>query len=94
MPSKRLVVHTEFFYWCILLRKCETCLRSCSCAGVVESLINSGKQIDAVHLAHAFQLTKSFPLVTLLQTYLKDLRRNSQGKKGGAGSGQVLFRPL
>ncbi|WOG93036.1 hypothetical protein DCAR_0312315 [Daucus carota subsp. sativus] len=56
--------------------------------GVVESLINSGKQIDAVHLAHAFQLTKSFPLVTLLQTYLKDLRRNSQGKKGGAGSGQ------
>ncbi|KAL8124970.1 FRIGIDA-like protein 3 [Apium graveolens] len=56
--------------------------------GVVESLVNSGKQIDAVHLAHAFQLTESFPLVPLLQTYLKDLRRNSQGKKGGAGGGQ------
>lgn len=85
-------MHTDLFYWYTPLRKSGICLRLFSCAGVVESLINSGKQIDAVHLAHAFQLTESFPLVPLLQTYLKDLRRNSQGKKGGAGGGQVLFR--
>ncbi|CAK9186295.1 unnamed protein product [Ilex paraguariensis] len=48
--------------------------------GVVEALIDSGKQIDAVHFIHAFQLTESFPLVPLLKAYLKDLRRNSQGK--------------
>lgn len=60
----------------------------------MESLINSGKQIDAVHFAHAFQLTESFPLVPLLKTYLKDLRRNSQGKGGNlgnAGGAQVLL---
>ncbi|KAF8038415.1 hypothetical protein BT93_B1070 [Corymbia citriodora subsp. variegata] len=47
--------------------------------GVVESLINSGQQVDAVHLIHAFQLTERFHPVPLLKTYLKDLRRNSQG---------------
>lgn len=56
--------------------------------GVVESLINSGQQVDAVHLIHAFQLTERFHPVPLLKTYLKDLRRNSQGvgakSEGGA----------
>ncbi|KAL5753081.1 hypothetical protein ACOSP7_023252 [Xanthoceras sorbifolium] len=55
--------------------------------GVVESLINSGKQIDAVRFIHAFQLTESFPPVPLLKTYLKELRRNSQGKGGNSGGG-------
>ena len=54
-------------------------------AGVVELLINSGRQIDAVRFIHAFQLTESFPPVPLLKTYLKDLRRNSQGKGGNSG---------
>lgn len=54
--------------------------------GVVELLINGGRQIDAVRFIHAFQLTESFPPVPLLKTYLKDLRRNSQGK-GGNTSG-------
>ncbi|XWS45198.1 hypothetical protein CRYUN_Cryun15aG0115700 [Craigia yunnanensis] len=53
--------------------------------GVVELLINSGRQIDAVRFIHAFQLTESFPPVPLLKTYLKDLRRNSQGKGGNSG---------
>ncbi|OMP01876.1 Natural resistance-associated macrophage protein [Corchorus olitorius] len=53
--------------------------------GVVELLINSGRQIDAVQLIHAFQLTESFPPVPLLKAYLKDLRRNSQGKGGNSG---------
>ncbi|XP_022739907.1 FRIGIDA-like protein 3 [Durio zibethinus] len=52
---------------------------------VVELLINGGRQIDAVRFIHAFQLTESFPPVPLLKTYLKDLRRNSQGKSGNSG---------
>nr|XP_023921755.1 FRIGIDA-like protein 3 [Quercus suber]XP_023921756.1 FRIGIDA-like protein 3 [Quercus suber]XP_023921757.1 FRIGIDA-like protein 3 [Quercus suber]XP_023921758.1 FRIGIDA-like protein 3 [Quercus suber]XP_023921759.1 FRIGIDA-like protein 3 [Quercus suber]POE98797.1 frigida-like protein 3 [Quercus suber] len=59
--------------------------------GIVESLINSGKQINAVRFIHAFELTESFPTVPLLKSYLKDLRRNSQGKGGnseGVGGSQ------
>ncbi|XP_059623961.1 FRIGIDA-like protein 3 isoform X2 [Cornus florida] len=58
--------------------------------GVVEELINNEKQIHAVHFVHSFQLTERFPLVPLLKTYLKDLRRNSQGKGSrlGGASGQ------
>ncbi|KAJ7952795.1 FRIGIDA-like protein [Quillaja saponaria] len=50
--------------------------------GIIELLVNKGKQIPAVHFSHAFQLSESFPLVPLLKAYLKDLRRNSQGKAG------------
>ncbi|TKY55654.1 FRIGIDA protein 3 [Spatholobus suberectus] len=49
---------------------------------VVESLINNGKQIAAVHFIHAFQLQESFPPVPLLKVYLKNRRRNSQVKTG------------
>ncbi|KAI7998568.1 FRIGIDA-like protein 3 [Camellia lanceoleosa] len=52
---------------------------------VIEALVNCGKQIDAVHFIHAFQLTESFPPVPLLKTYLKDLR-NSQRKPGSFGN--------
>lgn len=58
-----------------------------ACAGLIESLINNGKQIDAVRFIHAFQLTESFPIVPLLKAYLKDLRRNSQGKGENVGDG-------
>lgn len=61
-----------------------------SSPGFVEELVQSGRQIDAVHFAHAFKLTESFPLVPLLKTYLKDLRRNSQGKPGGGGTGAMV----
>ncbi|TYG98296.1 hypothetical protein ES288_A10G106100v1 [Gossypium darwinii] len=58
--------------------------------GLVELLINSGRQVDAVRFIHTFQLTERFPPVPLLKMYLKDLRRNSQGKggnsRGAAGS--------
>lgn len=53
--------------------------------GIIEALVSGGKQIDAVHFIHAFQLNESFPPVPLLKTYLKDLRRNSQGKGGNSG---------
>lgn len=46
--------------------------------------MNAGKLIDAVHLVQAFGLSESFPPVPLLKTYLKDLRRNSQGNSGNA----------
>lgn len=49
---------------------------------VVESLINNGKHIAAVHFIHAFQLQESFPPVPLLKAYLKNRRRNSQVKTG------------
>ncbi|XP_062154925.1 FRIGIDA-like protein 3 [Alnus glutinosa] len=58
---------------------------------LVELLISCGKQIYAVRFIHVFELTQSFPPVPLLKTYLKDLRRNSQGKGGnseGVAGGQ------
>ncbi|CAJ2635309.1 frigida-like protein [Trifolium pratense] len=48
--------------------------------GLVEILINNGKQIAAVHFIQLFQLQESFPPVPLLRTYLKNQRRNSQVK--------------
>ncbi|XP_038977664.1 FRIGIDA-like protein 3 [Phoenix dactylifera] len=53
--------------------------------GVVEDLVNRGRQIDAVHFAHAFQLTESFPPVPLLQAYLEDL---NNAKNNGNGDVQ------
>ncbi|XP_062004141.1 FRIGIDA-like protein 3 [Rosa rugosa] len=62
--------------------------------GVVESMIRIGKQIDAVHFIHAFQLTESFPPVPLLKTYLKELRRNSQGDSNGDAQEDVNAKEL
>ncbi|CAN7045241.1 unnamed protein product [Brassica rapa subsp. trilocularis] len=45
--------------------------------GVIELLVNSGKQIDAVNLAFAFGLTEEFPPVELLKCYLTDASRSS-----------------
>lgn len=55
--------------------------------GIVQTLIDAGRQIDAVHFVHAFELASSFPIVPLLKTYLKDLRRNCQGKGTNSGTG-------
>lgn len=63
----------------------QKCAKTITFAGLIEQLINSGKQIDAVRFIHFFELTKSFPLVPLLKAYLKDLRRNSQGKGENVG---------
>ncbi|KAH0923664.1 hypothetical protein HID58_023682 [Brassica napus] len=53
--------------------------------GVIEVLLKSGKQIDAVNLAFAFELTEQFPPVELLKSYLTDARRStSQGGPGNA----------
>lgn len=51
-------------------------------SGIVEILVNSGKQIEAVNFAHAFGLVDKFPPVPLLKAYLKDAKKASQGKSG------------
>eukprot|EP01018_Ginkgo_biloba_P014806 Gb_24860 [translate_table: standard] len=50
--------------------------------GVVEILVNSGKQIEAVNFAHVFGLVEQFQPVPLLKAYLKDARKASQVKTG------------
>lgn len=53
--------------------------------GIIEVLMNNGRQIDAVNLAFAFELTEQFPPVALLKSYLTEARRaSSQGKPGNA----------
>ncbi|KAJ0245482.1 FRIGIDA-like protein 3 [Hirschfeldia incana] len=53
--------------------------------GVIEVLVNSGKQIDAVNLAFAFGLTEQFPPVELLKCCLTEASRSSsQGRPGDA----------
>ncbi|CAN1345254.1 FRIGIDA-like protein 3 [Linum perenne] len=60
--------------------------------GVIEVLVNSGRQIDAVNLAFAFELTNQFSPVPLLKSYLKDARRSSPSAKAGnaASNAQVM----
>lgn len=53
-------------------------------------MIHSEKQIDAARFIHSFELTERFPLVPLLKGYLKDLRRNAQGKGGNSGNAEEL----
>lgn len=54
--------------------------------GVIEILINSGRQIDAVNLAFAFELTEQFSPVPLLKSYLKEARKASSPLKPGNAS--------
>lgn len=58
--------------------------------GVIEVLVNSGRQIDAVNLAFAFELTEQFPPVPLLQSYLKEASKASSQIKPA----QVYFSML
>ncbi len=51
--------------------------------GVIEVLVNSGRQIDAVNLAFAFELTEQFSPVSLLKSYLTDARKVSSPVKSG-----------
>ncbi|KAJ8748197.1 hypothetical protein K2173_000605 [Erythroxylum novogranatense] len=58
--------------------------------GVIEILVNSGRQIDAVNLAFAFELTMQFLPVPLLKSYLKEARKVSSPVKPGNTSPMVL----
>lgn len=46
-------------------------------------LVNSGRQIDAVNLAFAFELTELFSPVPLLKSYLKEAKKTSSPVKPG-----------
>ncbi|KAE9603413.1 hypothetical protein Lal_00008224 [Lupinus albus] len=48
--------------------------------GVIEILVSSGRQIDAVNLTFAFDLTEQFSPVPLLKSYLNDARKASPVK--------------
>lgn len=61
---------------------------------IINILINSDRQVDAVHFIHAFELLESYPPIPLLKTYLKDLRRNSQGGSGGGALARKAVREL
>lgn len=52
-------------------------------SGVIEVLVNSGRQIDAVNLAHAFELTEKYSPVPLLKSYLKDAKKAASPVKPG-----------
>ena len=55
--------------------------------------MNSGRQIDAVNLAFAFELTEQFSPVPLLKSYLKEARKACSPVKPGNASptAQVCF---
>ena len=64
-------------------------------AGVIEVLVNSGRQIDAVNLAFAFDLMEQFSPVPLLKSYLKEARKVAlPGKPGSASPTNVQVRVL
>ncbi|KAJ8899411.1 hypothetical protein K2173_018385 [Erythroxylum novogranatense] len=50
--------------------------------GVIKLLVNSGRQIDAVNLAFAFELTEQFLPVPLLKSYLEARKFSSLVKSG------------
>lgn len=59
---------------------------------MVESLVNSGRQIEGLNLAYAFELTDRFSPVPLLKAYLKEVRKVLQVKAGSMSPGaQVCF---
>lgn len=48
--------------------------------GVIGVLVGSGRPIDAINLAYAFELTEQFEPVQLLKAYLRDVKKVSPAK--------------
>jgi len=48
---------------------------------VIKVLVNNGRQIDAVNLAIAFDLTDQFSPIPLLKSYLNDAKKTSSPVK-------------
>lgn len=46
--------------------------------GVIETLVKTGRHLDAVHFACAFQLTESFPPVPLLDQFLENAKADAK----------------
>lgn len=105
--SKRFVKHWShnmiwtvncISFFCPFLFSLLACLLYFMCfalillSGVIEVLVNSGRQMEAINLAYAFELTEQFDPVSLLKAYLKDAKKASQVKGGNMSPGsQVWF---
>ncbi|XP_058094370.1 FRIGIDA-like protein 3 [Magnolia sinica] len=66
---------------------CRSLRLSGKMPGAIEVLVNSGRQLEAVNLAFAFELTEQFAPVPLLKSYLKEARKASQVKPGNTSPG-------
>lgn len=55
--------------------------------GVIGVLVETGKPIDAINLAYAFELTEQFEPVQLLKAYLRDIKKVSHAKNAKMSSG-------
>ncbi|KAJ3675364.1 hypothetical protein LUZ60_004406 [Juncus effusus] len=55
--------------------------------GVIEVLVSTGRQIDAVNLAYAFGLTDQYSPIPLLKSYLKEVRKSSNSKSANSSPG-------
>ncbi|WOL12638.1 hypothetical protein Cni_G21405 [Canna indica] len=53
---------------------------------LVELLVSKGRQIDAVHFVHTFQLTDRFPPVPLLKAYLKESKDADETNEATGGA--------
>ncbi|KAL0417957.1 UNVERIFIED_CONTAM: FRIGIDA-like protein 3 [Sesamum radiatum] len=51
--------------------------------GVIDVLVKSGRQIDAVNLAFAFELTDQFSPISLLKSYLSEAKKVQSAAKPG-----------
>ncbi|XP_073058028.1 FRIGIDA-like protein 3 [Primulina eburnea] len=51
--------------------------------GVIDVLVKNGRQIDAVNLAFAFELTNQFSPISLLKSYLSEVKKVSAAAKPG-----------
>ncbi|KZV25732.1 FRIGIDA-like protein isoform 1 [Dorcoceras hygrometricum] len=51
--------------------------------GVIDVLVKTGRQIDAVNLAFAFELTNQFSPISLLKSYLSEVKKVSTAAKPG-----------
>lgn len=80
LPNNSSSTVVNIFYKFVLDNYCFHCFHR---AGAVEALINSGRQIDAVNLAFAFELTEQYPPVPLLKSYLQEARKVSSPVRHG-----------
>ncbi|KAK4483004.1 hypothetical protein RD792_010180 [Penstemon davidsonii] len=54
--------------------------------GVIDVLVKNGRQIDAVNLAFAFELTDQFSPISLLKSYLYEAKKVASAAKPGSTS--------
>lgn len=62
-----------------------------NCTDIVDTLVSTGKEIEAVYFASESGLTEKFPPVDLLKSYLRNSRKiaaskSKNGKQSGAAT--------